>query len=144
MQLKRPESVLVVVRDEHNQVLIMQREDDANFWQSVTGTIEQDEIPLNAAYRELAEETGIALPKSKHPIVDCRLVNQYKIRPEWLYRYPSGSEFNNEYVFSVKVPAGLPIVLTEHTDFKWMSKQEAMQKVWSRSNRDAIALFVPD
>jgi dATP pyrophosphohydrolase len=144
MQLKRPESVLVVIRDENNQVLIMQRDDDADFWQSVTGTIELGEIPLNAAYRELAEETGIALPKSTHPIVDCRLMNQYKIRLAWLYRYPRGSEFNNEYVFSVKVPAGLPIVLTEHTDFNWTSKQEAMQRVWSKTNREAIAQFVPD
>ena len=54
MQLKRAESVLLVIRDEHKQVLIMQRDDDANFWQSVTGTIEMGEIPLNAAYRELA------------------------------------------------------------------------------------------
>lgn len=144
MQLKRAESVLVVIRDEHKQVLIMQRDDDANFWQSVTGTIEMGEIPLNAAYRELEEETGIALPKSIHPILDCRLMNQYKIRPIWLYRYPPGTEFNNEYVFCIKVPAGLPIVLTEHTDFSWTSKQEAMQRVWSKTNRDAIAQFVPD
>jgi dATP pyrophosphohydrolase len=144
MQLKRAESVLVVIRDEHKQVLIMQRDDDANFWQSVTGTIEMGEIPLNAAYRELAEETGIALPKSLHPILDCRLMNQYKIRPIWLYRYPPGTEFNNEYVFCIKVPAARPIVLTEHTDINWTSKQEAKQRVWSKTNRDAIAQFVPD
>ncbi|WP_412973337.1 dihydroneopterin triphosphate diphosphatase [Glaciecola sp. MF2-115] len=144
MQLKRPESVLVVIRDEHNQVLIMQRDDDANFWQSVTGTIEQGESPLNAAYRELAEETGIVLPKEQHPIVDCRRINQFKIRSVWLHRYPSGTKFNNEYVFSVQVPSGSPITLTEHTDFSWTSKQDAMQRVWSDSNREAIAQFVPD
>lgn len=144
MQLKRAESVLVVIRDEHNQVLIMQRDDDANFWQSVTGTIERGEIPLNAAYRELAEETGIVLPRATHPVVDCRLVNQYQIRSTWLHRYPPGTLFNNEYVFSVKVPSGLSIVLTEHTDHIWTNKQDAMQRVWSNSNRDAIAQFVPD
>lgn len=144
MQLKRPESVLLVIRDEDNQVLIMQRDDDADFWQSVTGTIEKGEIPLHTAYRELAEETGIILPKADYPIVDCRLMNQYKIRSTWLHRYPQGTLFNNEYVFSVKVPAGLPITLTEHTDFAWTNKQEAMQRVWSKSNREAIAQFVPD
>jgi dATP pyrophosphohydrolase len=144
MQLKRPESVLVVIRDERNQVLIMQRDDDANFWQSVTGTIELGELPLNAAYRELAEETGIVLSKDKHPIVDCRLVNQYKIRSVWQHRYPLGTKFNNEYVFSVSVPSGLPIILTEHTDYIWTNKQDAIQRVWSKSNRDAISQFVPD
>ena len=32
MAYKRPESVLVVLYNEHNQVLIMQRNDDADFW----------------------------------------------------------------------------------------------------------------
>lgn len=144
MQLKRPESVLVVIRDEHDQVLIMQRDDDANFWQSVTGTIEEGEIPLLAAYRELAEETGIILPKNTHPVVDCRVMNQYRIRSAWLHRYPKGTVFNDEYVFSVQVPSGIPIVLTEHTSFDWVNKQEAIKRVWSKTNRDAIAQFVPD
>jgi dATP pyrophosphohydrolase len=144
VELKRPESVLVVISDENGQVLIMQRDDDADFWQSVTGTIEQDEEPLDAAYRELAEETGITVSKASHDIVDCAQVNQYRIREIWLSRYPKGTEFNNEHVFSVKVPASSPIFLTEHTAYEWVSKQEAMQRVWSKTNRDGIAQFVPD
>ncbi|MFT5277608.1 MAG: dATP pyrophosphohydrolase [Glaciecola sp.] len=133
-----------MIRDEHNQVLIMQRDDDADFWQSVTGTIELGEIPLDAAFRELAEETGITMSKASNSIVDCRQVNQYRIRSAWLSRYPKGTEFNNEYVFSVKVPSGSPIIMTEHTAYEWLGKQEAMQRVWSKTNRDAIAQFVPD
>jgi dATP pyrophosphohydrolase len=148
MPLKRPESVLVIIRNDENQVLIMQRDDDANFWQSVTGTIEKGEIPLNAAYRELGEETGIVLiPKEVSPeyrIVDCRRVNQYQIRSSWLHRYPKGTKYNNEYVFSVKVAASSKIVLSEHTDYAWVTKAEALQRVWSKSNRDAIADFVPE
>ena len=44
MTYKRPESVLVVLYNEHSQVLVMQRNDDPDFWQSVTGTIEADEF----------------------------------------------------------------------------------------------------
>ena len=72
MAYKRPESVLVVLYNEHNQVLIMQRNDDAEFWQSVTGTIEEGELPLGTAYREVAEETGVVLSPESGDIVDCQ------------------------------------------------------------------------
>jgi dATP pyrophosphohydrolase len=134
----------VIIRDLNEQVLIMQRDDDADFWQSVTGTVEEGEAPLITAYREVLEETGISLPKAQYPIVDCRRVNQYQIRSAWLYRYPKGTQFNNEYVFSIQVPVGLPITLTEHTDYAWVTKSEAIERVWSKTNRDAIADFVPD
>jgi len=45
MGYKRPESVLVVLYDEHHRILLLQRDDDASFWQSVTGTIETGESP---------------------------------------------------------------------------------------------------
>jgi dATP pyrophosphohydrolase len=122
----------------------MQRDDDADFWQSVTGTIELGEIPVDTAYREVAEETGITLSKESFSILDCRQVNQYRIRSAWLSRYPKGTEFNNEYVFSATVPAGSRISLTEHTAYEWLNKQDAIKRVWSKTNRYAIAQFVPD
>ena len=56
---KRPESVLVVVHTD-DQVLLMERCSPEGFWQSVTGSLREDESPLDCAERELAEETGFA------------------------------------------------------------------------------------
>lgn len=150
MALKRPESVLVVLFNEYNEVLVLQRMDDANFWQSVTGTMEGVEAPIQTAVREVFEETGIDLSFERlgsggflHHLMDCRQVNQYSIREDWRYRYPPGVDKNFEYVFCAKVPASANITLTEHTAYVWLNKQEAISKVWSATNKNAIAQFVP-
>ncbi|MBT0587556.1 dihydroneopterin triphosphate diphosphatase [Alteromonas oceanisediminis] len=142
--LKRPESALVILYDRHSQVLLLQRNDDPVFWQSVTGTVEEDELPLQTAYREVMEETGIQLDPRKLAIQDCHTINQYKIRSRWLYRYPKGVTSNTEYVFAACIDSNVAITLTEHSAFEWQSKAQAMQTVWSETNRLAIERFVPE
>ncbi len=144
MTLKRPESVLVVLYDQHHQVLVMQRDDDADFWQSVTGTIEASEQPIQTAYREVAEETGFVLQPQHHTIQNCRHINQFKIRSLWLHRYPKGTIFNQEHVFCAQIDSQQIVQLTEHTAYQWMSKLDAIEKVWSATNADAIRRFVPE
>lgn len=144
MHYKRPESVLVVLHNEHNQVLIMQRNDDPEFWQSVTGTIEEGERPILTAYREVAEETGVLLAPESGAIVDCQTTNQYAIREAWRYRYPPGKHVNTEYVFVAQICANSMITLTEHSAFEWLDKAAALERVWSPSNRAAILAFVPE
>ncbi|WP_395341819.1 dihydroneopterin triphosphate diphosphatase [Ningiella sp. W23] len=155
MTFKLPESVMVVLHTkvqtsncaqesaENSQVLLLQRMDDPDFWQSVTGTMEPGESPIQTAYREVAEETGIELSFSNHDIVDCRLVNQYQIRKQWRYRYAPGTSFNNEHVFCACVDINTQVKLTEHLSYAWMSKEQAMAKAWSSTNRRAIEMFVP-
>ena len=48
-----PESALVVIYNQAGQVLVMQRNDDPLFWQSVTGTRETAESPYQTAVREV-------------------------------------------------------------------------------------------
>ncbi|MCP5010244.1 MAG: dihydroneopterin triphosphate diphosphatase [Aestuariibacter sp.] len=144
MTYKRPESVLVVLYNEHSQVLVMQRNDDPDFWQSVTGTIEAGELPIAAAYREVGEETGVKLSPQSGDIVDCQHVNQYEIRKEWQHRYPPDNFVNTEYVFVTQIPSDSRIILTEHSAYEWLDKPEALARVWSPSNRNAILAFVPE
>ncbi|MDM7859951.1 dihydroneopterin triphosphate diphosphatase [Alteromonas sp. ASW11-36] len=143
-QFKRPESALVVIYDNQCRVLLLRRDDDAQFWQSVTGTVEAGEAPIQTAYREVWEEVGIKLDPVNMPIQDCHTVNQFEIRKRWQHRYPPGVTVNTEYVFSVCVDGDLPICLTEHTAYEWLSKDAAVKRVWSETNRLAIAQFVPE
>ena len=54
MKYKNNQSVLVVIYAENTRrVLMLQRRDDPDFWQSVTGSLETDETPTETAIREL-------------------------------------------------------------------------------------------
>jgi dATP pyrophosphohydrolase len=125
-------------------VLLLQRDDDAEFWQSVTGTLEAGESALQTAYREVEEETGIKLSSAQHEIRDCHRVNQYQIRSMWQHRYAPGTSINTEYVFAVQINTPVDVVLSEHLSYEWLTKQQAIERVWSETNREAIQLFVPD
>lgn len=141
MGLKRPESVLVVLYDEHHRLLLLQRQDDPEFWQSVTGSVEEGEQPWQAAIREVQEETGVTLQAEQ--LRDCRHINRYLIRKRWLHRYPDGTRFNTEHVFCAQIPSTTHFVLTEHLAFEWHPKNEALARLWSPSNRTAVEAFVP-
>lgn len=142
MPYKKPESVLVVLYDKHHQVLLLQREDDPTFWQSVTGALEDGEQPIDAAYREVAEETGLVLTSPDNIIKDCHCINRYEIRSRWKHRYPPGTQYNVEHVFCACIDSTLPLHLTEHLHAEWVSKEAAIARLWSPSNRDAVAKFV--
>ena len=63
MKYKNNQSVLVVIyAKESGRVLMLQRRDDADFWQSVTGSLEDNEIPHDAAVREVWEEVRLKTP----------------------------------------------------------------------------------
>lgn len=140
MALRDPFSVLVMIYNKAGEVLLMQRSDDALFWQSVTGGIEMGERPIECAKREVKEETGIDLDSLNIALTEADYVNQYAIRPQWQFRYKQGALVNTEYVFYVCVPDNTQVKLDpiEHTDFVWLTPQQAIAKAWSDSNKQAI------
>lgn len=125
-------------------MLVLQRDDDASFWQSVTGSMEQNEVPVSTALREVKEETGIDVRAAGHHLIDCRQTNQYIIRQDWRHRYAPGVTRNFEYVFCVQVASDSKITLTEHLSYLWLDKSAAIAKVWSNTNKQAIEAFVPN
>jgi len=142
MAYKIPESVLVVVHTARLDVLLLERADGGSSgswgaWQSVTGSREPDDPDLEAAARrELLEETRLSVGT----LSDWKLANRYEIWPQWRARYAPDVTHNTEHVFGFLVDS--PTVATldpaEHTAQLWLPWQEAMTKVFSPTNRDAI------
>jgi len=139
--VKKPVSVLVLIHTAELQVLLLERASRPGFWQSVTGSQEEDEPLLHTAVREVAEETGIAT--RPEGLVDWRLCNRYEIFPEWRHRYPAGVSENVEHVFSLLLPAPSTVRVApgEHLGYRWLPWQEAAKAVFSWSNRDAILML---
>ncbi len=144
---KIPESVLVVIYTQALDVLLIQRADAPDFWQSVTGSKDwPDETFEQTARREVAEETGIdcrvAGPGGPR-LSDWQLENVYEIYPRWRHRYAPGVLFNKERVFGLQVDVGTPVRLSprEHTAQVWLPYLQAADRCYSSSNAEACLLL---
>lgn len=125
--------------------MLIERADRSDFWQSVTGSLDSPDEPLEAAaIREVAEETGInAKALSPDALQNLRHHVDYEIYPQWRHRYAPGVLRNTEHWFALQVPVGIPIQLAprEHLNYLWLPFEEAATKCFSQSNRDAILRF---
>lgn len=139
MAYKIPISVLVVIHTTDLQVLLIERADRPGFWQSVTGSLDAEGEPLETtAVREVAEETG--LDAQLYLLRNWHKQNQFEIFSRWSGRYAPGTTHNTEHVFSLELPAPVPVTLApkEHTQYVWLPWQEAAEKCFSWSNVAAI------
>jgi dihydroneopterin triphosphate diphosphatase len=144
---KIPESVLVVIHTQALDVLLINRADAPEYWQSVTGSKDEIGEPLvQTAIREVFEETGIDC-RPGTPLFaglqDWGLENVYDIYPRWLHRYEPGVTRNTEHVFGLRVPAGTAVTLSprEHTGYRWLPWRAAADACFSPSNAEAILLL---
>ena len=135
---KTPISALILIHTSDLQVLIMERADKADYWQSVTGSLEAEETPLNAAIREVREETG--LDATQYNLQDWKMSNVYEIYEHWRYRYAPGVMHNTEHLFGLELAKPVPIILApdEHVQYEWVDWREAAKRVFSWTNVDAI------
>ncbi len=144
---KIPESVLVVIHTPARDVLLINRADAPNYWQSVTGSKDNIEEALaETAVREVFEETGIDSGPDTvlhSGLKDWHLQNIYDIYPRWQHRYAPGVMRNTEHVFGLCVPEGTPVALNprEHTGYRWLAWRQAADACFSPSNAEAILLL---
>ena len=138
MSFKKPISSLVLIYTEDFKVLLMERADKTAFWQSVTGSLEENETPRETAAREVFEETGINT--NQYTLEDWHLSHVYEIYAHWRFRYAPDITHNTEHIFGLKLPSIIPIQLSEHehVTYLWVDWREAMDKVFSWTNVEAI------
>ena len=134
--------MLVVIYTSHGEVLLLRRREPPDFWQSVTGSLLEDETPRQAALREVREETGFL---ADHGLSDSGIVNRYPIHPGWAEKFAAGTKENVEHVFSWRLPAidAVRVNPDEHLEYRWLPREEAAKLASSATDRDAILKLVP-
>lgn len=142
MAYKHPVSVLVVIyAQDTGRVLMLQRCDDPDFWQSVTGSLEAGETALQAAQREVWEEVGINALAERLRVEDCQRQIEFEIFPHYRHRYAPGITHNREHWFRLLLPTERNVALSEHLAFCWLEPAAAAALTKSWSNRQAIEEF---
>jgi dihydroneopterin triphosphate diphosphatase len=135
---KIPRSTLVLIYNDANEVLLIERADHPGYWQSVTGSQDEGETLQQTATREVMEETGI--DAHAFELTDWQKQNEYEIYAIWRHRYAPGVTHNTEHIFGLRVQGRVPVRLNprEHLQHVWLPIDKAAAMCFSWTNRDAI------
>lgn len=126
--------MLIVIYTAGAEFLLLERRKPAGFWQSVTGSLEWGETADEAARRELIEETGI----TQGFLRNLQWTQVYEILPSFGKKYAPGVTRNLEHAFALKLMQRVPVKLSEHVQFRWLSAEEAIATASSSSDRAVI------
>jgi dATP pyrophosphohydrolase len=143
LKYKNNQSVLVVIYAENTRrVLMLQRRDDPDFWQSVTGSLETNETPTETAIRELWEEVRLKIEAKSTALFDCDESIEFEIFPHFRYKYAPNVTHCREHWFLLAVEQEFTPELTEHLAFQWVSPTRAIQMTKSPNNAEAIRKYL--
>lgn len=143
VKFKNNQSVLVVIyAKDTNRVLMLQRQDNPDFWQSVTGTIEYGETPKNTAIRELWEEVRLEISENSTALFDCNESIEFEIFPYFRYKYAPNVTHCREHWFLLAMEQEFEPVLSEHLAYQWVSPEQAIQMTKSSNNAEAIRKYI--
>lgn len=117
--------------------MLLRRVSPFDFWQSVTGSLLQSESPADAAARELVEETGLSVEGRLHDADRARL---FTIDARWRDRFAPCVTENLEHEWHYMLDSTVDVTLdpAEHSEWQWVPIDEAIEEVWSWTNREAL------
>ena len=119
-------------------LLLHRRPERGDFWQPITGSIEEGETPLDTARREIVEETGIRAEPE-----EIGLTQSFMIESQFLSSKHSGPIIASEIAFRTTIDSSLSIRLDreEHDAWDWFPFADAYKKIRWTDDREALELL---
>lgn len=109
---------------------------NGNYWQFIAGGGENGETPLEAAERETTEEIGIA-PKNIEQLTCIAYVPAEVIAESLRQHWNKNTVVIPEYSFAFECDSE-PTLSHEHTEYKWLTYDEAQKLLKWDSNKVAM------
>jgi lipoyl(octanoyl) transferase len=131
-------TVQVVVLRDDRKVLVMRRTmARGGFWQNVTGRIDRGERPIEAAHRELWEETG-----ATSPVEPLDYEHDFPLDPGITRRELVTVKWARETAFMARVPASFECrrAPREHDGHEWLEPAAAFERLPYAGLRAALRL----
>jgi len=141
--MKRIQLECIVFRENKGKIeyLLLKRiPKKGGFWQPPCGKMEEQDLSiLDGCYREILEETSI----NKEEILEViENVDYFEIKKHYLTGEPL-YPIVKEYVLGFKVGINVAIsiennIYPEHSEFKWVEYDEAIELLKWQNNKDAF------
>jgi lipoyl(octanoyl) transferase len=134
----RPETVRlikVMIRDDDRVLLLHRKPERGNFWQPITGGIEEGESPFEAARRELLEETG-----NRGEPEEIGITQSFLIESQFMESRYGTPVIASEVGFVATLDSRLPIRMDddEHDEYAWFTFAEAYERIRWTDDREAL------
>ena len=102
-------------------------------WDTPGGKIHPSELVLDAVIREVHEETGLAIVKDKIET----LGTFYVVYPDIHFVY-------HVHRYTFEIEPNISIESTAHTEYRWVTPQEALTMPLIPDEDTCISMFFPD
>lgn len=137
--MRAPLQVLVILyKKEKDEILYgIGLRSTRNIWQFVAGGAEDKETPIEAAIRELSEETGINIKEEDLIVLDSKATIPV-VNVTGTYTWGKDVFVVPEYAFAVDATSFQIKLSNEHTEFKWLEYNKAMDILTYDSNKSAL------
>jgi dATP pyrophosphohydrolase len=136
--MRLPIQVLIYIArftDKGIEYLMLHRCANVIFWQGVSGGVEDGEIPIETAKRELKEETGLVAE-----LIDPSYRFSFPVDDIWKHLYEWNVTDITAHVFIAIVDRSATITLSppEHDKFRWCSFDDALDLLYWPEDKEAL------
>ena len=126
-----------MIENNNTKFAIFKRTDRA-IWQFISGGGEDDEMPIEAAKRECFEEAEIPLDTVLYKLDTINTIPAEIFDEKHTKNWDKNCFVIKEYTFAIRLEKDIIKISDEHSEFRWVDYNEAIELLKYDSNKTAL------
>lgn len=130
--------IIPFIKEEKSTKFAIFKRKDRGIWQFISGGGEDEETPLEAAKRECFEEAEIPLDTILYKLDTINTIPAEIFSKEYTKNWGENCFVIKEYTFAVRLQKDIIKISNEHSEFRWVTYDEAIELLRYNSNKTAL------